>query len=84
LGDLNTTPWSYHYHAFIRTSGLENASKGRGLHPTWPTFAPPLWIPLDHALHTDDLTILKKTVGPDVGSDHYPIRVDFALGASKE
>lgn len=79
LGDLNVTPWSYYYRAFIRTSGLINSSRGRGIYPTWPTFAPPLSVPIDYALHTDDLVTLQKRVGPNVGSDHYPLLIDFAF-----
>jgi endonuclease/exonuclease/phosphatase (EEP) superfamily protein YafD len=79
LGDLNATPWSYHYRALLGESGLRNSSRGRGLYATWPTFAWPLLIPLDHALHSEEIVILDKRVGPAVGSDHYPVIVDFAF-----
>lgn len=84
LGDLNVTPWSYHYRALLGESGLQNSSQGRGLYATWPTFAWPLLMPLDHALHSEEIVILDKRVGPAVGSDHYPIIVDFAVEASRE
>jgi len=79
LGDLNTTPWSYHYRALIQASGLKNSSKSRGIYATWPTFAWPLQIPLDHCLHTEDIVILNKQIGPDIGSDHYPVIITFTL-----
>lgn len=49
---------------------------GRG---QWPIEFWPLRIPLDHALYTDGLAILERQVGQDVGPDHYPVFVVFAL-----
>jgi endonuclease/exonuclease/phosphatase (EEP) superfamily protein YafD len=79
LGDLNTSPWSPVYRRFLKESGLMDSAKGRSIRPTWPTFIPLLWIPLDHALHSADLAILARSVGPDVGSDHLPVVVDFTF-----
>ncbi len=79
LGDLNTTPWNMHYKNLIKISGLIDSSKGWGIQPTWPIFSPLLEIPLDHLLHTKDLSIVRREIGPDVGSDHYPLIVDLAL-----
>jgi endonuclease/exonuclease/phosphatase (EEP) superfamily protein YafD len=79
LGDLNTTPWSPVYRRFARNSGLMNSAQGRSIHPTWPAFLPLLWIPLDHVLHSPDIAIHAHQVGPDVGSDHLPVRVDFSF-----
>jgi len=55
----------------------------RGMQPTWPTFSPLLEIPLDHLLHTKDVTIVNREIGVDVGSDHYPLIVDLVLGDEK-
>ena len=79
LGDLNTSPWSPAYRRLIAASGLANAAQGRSIRPTWPSFLPPLWIPLDHALHSDKIAVRSLAIGPDVGSDHLPLVVDFAL-----
>lgn len=80
LGDLNTTPWSASFRALLAKAKLHDASVGHGVQPTWPAQMPPLMIPLDHCLYSDGIVMLRKSVGEPVGSDHYPIIVDFALG----
>ena len=77
-GDLNATPWSPVYRRFVKKSGLIDSARGRSIQPTWPTFIPLLWIPLDHVLHTPDIAVLDHVVGDSVGSDHYPLIVDLA------
>jgi endonuclease/exonuclease/phosphatase (EEP) superfamily protein YafD len=79
LGDLNASPWSHHFRKLIRESGLRDASKGRGPQPTWPTHNLALRIPIDHALHSPGIVIVDKRIGARVGSDHYPVIVDFAV-----
>lgn len=79
FGDLNVSPWSPHYRDFIRESGLVNSSKGRAIHPTWPTFFPLFLIQIDHCLHTDGIAIRAKKVASSTGSDHFPVIVDFAI-----
>jgi endonuclease/exonuclease/phosphatase (EEP) superfamily protein YafD len=79
LGDLNVTPWSYYYREFVSTSGLQNSSEGRGIYATWPSVMPLLLIPIDHCLHTDGIIIQQQRVGRSLGSDHYPLIVEFAL-----
>lgn len=78
LGDLNVSPWSFHFRRLIRDSGLRDGSQGRGVQPTWPTHMLPLLIPIDHCLHSPEIDVIGKTVGAHVGSDHYPVVVDFA------
>jgi len=77
LGDLNVTPWSYFFRRLLRNSGLRNASRGRGVQPTWPTHMRVLLIPLDHCLHSPEIDVIDKRVGAHLGSDHYPVIVDF-------
>lgn len=79
LGDLNTTPWNYYFKRLLRESGLHNSSQGRGVCPTWPSFNPLMLIPIDHCLYTDGIEIVSKQTGPQVGSDHFPIIVDFFI-----
>jgi endonuclease/exonuclease/phosphatase (EEP) superfamily protein YafD len=81
LGDLNATPWCSHFKRSLRQSGLRDSSQGRGVLPTWPTWNPMLLIPIDHCLHTADIHVMRKATGPNMGSDHYPIVVDFVLSA---
>jgi endonuclease/exonuclease/phosphatase (EEP) superfamily protein YafD len=42
LGDLNVSPWSYHFRRLLRESRLVDTSRGHGFQPTWPTMLPPL------------------------------------------
>ena len=80
MGDLNTTPWSVHFRRLRERTGLHDSSRGHGLSPTWPTYNPLLMIPIDHCFHSDEITIIGRSVGPRVGSDHFPLTVDIALG----
>ncbi|HBA82463.1 MAG TPA: hypothetical protein DCZ95_00060 [Verrucomicrobia bacterium] len=77
IGDLNVSPWSYYFRKFLKESGLQNSSQGRGLFASWPAFAWPFRIPIDQVLHSANIRILDKHIGRDVGSDHYPVVVDF-------
>jgi len=79
LGDLNTSPWSYHFRKLIRESGLRDASRGHGVQTTWPTHLFPMLIPIDHCLYSSGIKILDKEIGGRNGSDHYPVIVDFSL-----
>ncbi len=79
IGDLNTTPWNHHFRRLLARSGLRDSAQGRGVQPTWPNFNPLLRIPLDHFLHSPSITVEGRKVGPDVGSDHFPVIVDFSL-----
>lgn len=83
MGDLNVTPWSYHYRNFLKTSGLKDSARGRTVRPTWPTFAPALGVAIDHCFHSEDVVIASRRVGRTVGSDHYPLIVDFGLQAPR-
>jgi len=79
LGDLNITPWSPVFGDFLQASGLRNSAEGRGLGGTWPAFFPPLLIPIDHFLHTDEVLVIRREVIEAEGSDHLPLLVEFGL-----
>lgn len=81
-GDLNTTPWNFFFKKLLRDTGLKNASQGRGVFPTWPTFLPLLYIPLDHVLYSDGIDITGRQTGARNGSDHLPVIVDFVIHES--
>jgi endonuclease/exonuclease/phosphatase (EEP) superfamily protein YafD len=78
LGDLNVTPWSRHFTKSLRAAGLLDSARGRGVQTTWPTFAFWMRIPIDHCLHAPAIRVHRRWTGPDVGSDHYPLIVDFS------
>jgi endonuclease/exonuclease/phosphatase (EEP) superfamily protein YafD len=79
LGDLNATPWCASFKQLLSDSGLHDASQGRGVLPTWPTYLPIFLIPIDHCLHSDGVHVRRIARGPKVGSDHFPLLVDFVL-----
>jgi endonuclease/exonuclease/phosphatase (EEP) superfamily protein YafD len=81
LGDLNVTPWNPYFRHLLRESGLRDSSQGRGVCPTWPTFNPLMLIPIDHCLYSPGIGIVNRQIGPRVGSDHFPVIVDFVMEA---
>ncbi len=78
-GDLNISPWSFAFTLLLEKGKLHNSALGFGVQATWPVEPFFLRIPIDHVLHTSDITIIHREVGDDVGSDHFPVVVDFAL-----
>jgi endonuclease/exonuclease/phosphatase (EEP) superfamily protein YafD len=79
IGDLNTTPWSPYFKLLLNESGLKNSMKGFGHQPSWPVNHFFLRIPLDHVLHSPEITIHNRMILRDVGSDHFPVIVDFSV-----
>jgi endonuclease/exonuclease/phosphatase (EEP) superfamily protein YafD len=68
-GDLNATPWSSAFMVAAR-HGLQRAG---GLAPTWPHRH--VGIPIDHVLADAGWRRGEAQRGPDIGSDHLPVRV---------
>lgn len=79
VGDLNVTPWNHYFKKLLKDTELQDSAVGFGVQPTWPAGILPLLIPIDHVLHSRDIAVLDRRVGPDVGSDHLPLIVDFAV-----
>jgi endonuclease/exonuclease/phosphatase (EEP) superfamily protein YafD len=76
VGDFNATPWSTAFSG-LSAKGWRRASN---LTPTWPTVGHGLiGIPIDHVLATDEWQLVRYEVGPDIGSDHYPIVAQLVL-----
>jgi len=82
IGDLNISPFSPHYQALLRASGLRSASAGRGWQPTWPAMFLPLGIQIDHALVSPEVQVQAFHRGPANGSDHRPLIVDVIIPSS--
>ena len=81
-GDLNVTPWSPFFRDLIRESGLKNTSRGRGLFRSWPAWLWIVRIPIDQCLVSPSITVIDKSIGPKVGSDHMPVVVDLQIPAA--
>jgi endonuclease/exonuclease/phosphatase (EEP) superfamily protein YafD len=79
LGDLNTTPWSPFFQEFLRRSSLRESRNGFGLQLSWPTDRVPFLVPIDHILVSKGIIINKRRVGPNIGSDHFPVILSFSM-----
>ena len=84
IGDMNVTMWSPYYRDLIKKTQLQNVRAGFGILPTWPTFQPLLYIPIDHCLVSPDFQVLKVRRGPAIGSDHFPLITDLILAGNTE
>jgi len=65
---------------------LANSQEGFGYAASWPARLPPFGrIPIDHALHSRDLTVTDRQLGPGTAaSDHRPLRVTLTPAASDD
>jgi endonuclease/exonuclease/phosphatase (EEP) superfamily protein YafD len=79
IGDFNVTMWSPYYRRFVSKAGISNARAGFGILPTWPTFRPLLYIPIDHCFVRRNIKVLNIRTGRDVGSDHLPLITDLLI-----
>jgi endonuclease/exonuclease/phosphatase (EEP) superfamily protein YafD len=80
VGDFNATSWTDGFNALLANTDLKDTRLGMGVQPSWPTYCPLFAIPIDHCLVSRHIALLGRTVGPDIGSDHYPVVVDLAIG----
>ena len=78
-GDFNATPYSPIFRELVKITGLKDSREGFGWQPSWPTYFPPLWIPIDHVLVTPDIQVRKRKTGSYIGSDHYPVIVELSI-----
>ena len=81
VGDWNITPFSPHFGKILNISGLNNEYTSRLLPVTWPSFfiLPFLKIPIDHAIASDNLKLVKKTTDISNGSDHQSMIITFEI-----
>lgn len=79
IGDFNCSPWSPYFSQLLKMARLRDSRQGFGLQPTWPTWNAFLRIPIDHCLVSPGIAIQNRSIGPDIGSDHLPIVVDFSI-----
>jgi endonuclease/exonuclease/phosphatase (EEP) superfamily protein YafD len=75
-GDFNATPWSSPFRHLLDAADLRNSQSGFGLQPTFSAQANPLLrVPIDHLLHSGALEVVRRELGPALGSDHFPLLV---------
>lgn len=86
VGDLNTSMFTAIYRQALKRSQLLDGRRGRGMLPTWPVNSGPLTllrVPLDHVWYSWELHLHRIELGPNIGSDHLPLLVDFALPTTR-
>jgi endonuclease/exonuclease/phosphatase family metal-dependent hydrolase len=79
LGDLNVSPDAPAFADLLNDGQLRDALASGGWRPTWRADFWPLALRLDHVLASPALCVYSTDVGPDVGSDHRPVRVTLRL-----
>ena len=86
MGDFNTTPSALPFYDLLHTAGLKRVACGGPVAGTWRPIdwsgtaldkVPGLKVTIDHVL-VRDVDVLSCDVGPDVGSDHFPLFVTIA------
>ncbi len=81
-GDFNATGWSAAMERIAEAGGLELVSSPG---PTWldfklpMTLRPLIGLDLDHMLVKGDVIVHAMRIEEDVGSDHLPLLLEFAL-----
>ncbi len=73
VGDFNSTTWSPFLQEFLETTGLRDSRQGFGFQPSWPQQMALLRIPIDQLFVSSEIHVHRRVVGPDIGSDHFPI-----------
>jgi endonuclease/exonuclease/phosphatase (EEP) superfamily protein YafD len=77
-GDFNLTPFSTRFQPFVQDLAMHRATLALPSFPTWSLrtpFAVLPFLPIDHVFHGDGFVALSAALGPDLGSDHYPVIV---------
>jgi endonuclease/exonuclease/phosphatase (EEP) superfamily protein YafD len=78
-GDLNSSSWSPHFTRLLEHSGLSDSRQGFGMQLSWPAGRPHMLTSIDHVLVSPDVRVRSRRLGPKIGSDHYPIILDFSV-----
>jgi endonuclease/exonuclease/phosphatase (EEP) superfamily protein YafD len=79
-GDFNATSWSPVFRNAFGGGAFNDSRAGFGVQASWPASWPaPLRIPIDHVLVGSGVSVLRRELGPDVGSDHRPVLTEIGL-----
>ncbi|MEP4079854.1 endonuclease/exonuclease/phosphatase family protein [Haloferula sp.] len=76
LGDLNATRWSTQLDGIL--DDYDDSSIGQGYSATWMRKNWLVTIPIDHIFSRGFKGTIKRTTGPDLGSDHRPVMAELA------
>jgi endonuclease/exonuclease/phosphatase (EEP) superfamily protein YafD len=75
-GDFNATPWCEGMRLLRQKGDLDFHSTDPVWLPTWGHKLPTM-IPIDHVLLKGGLTVQKRMIGPEMGSDHHSVTVEI-------
>lgn len=80
VGDFNATSWSYPFRKIMADTELVNSQRGFGIQASFPAdqFLG-LRVPIDHLLHSPELVVADRRLGPSLGSDHFSLIVELWL-----
>ncbi len=78
-GDFNVTSWSPFFKDWLQTANLWDSRHGFGVQPTWPTRNWWIRVPIDHILVSPGIIVHFRAIGPDIGSDHFPVILDYSM-----
>lgn len=78
VGDLNATPWSPAFRSLLDDGDLMDSQRVHGVQASWPAPWGPLGLALDHVLHSSDITVVDRRLGPSFGSDHRAVHARIA------
>lgn len=79
MGDLNTTPWSPGFRELLDAGRLRDAGDASAFHGTWMSRNPLFGLAIDHVLVGRRVRGRDRRVGPNVGSDHFPVIADLTI-----
>jgi len=77
-GDFNASTWSRGFALVTGEADLINSQMGFGVQGSWPAGYSLLAIPIDHLVHSPDLTTVDRYLGENFGSDHFALFVEIA------
>ncbi|MGB3775400.1 MAG: endonuclease/exonuclease/phosphatase family protein [Leeuwenhoekiella sp.] len=75
-GDFNTSSFS-NVFGRLTAESIKDTRLGFGLLPTWPEGFFPLQTTLDHCLVSENIEVISRSTGNNLGSDHLPITVEL-------
>ena len=78
-GDFNDAAWSHTSWRFKRVGGFLDPRVGRGMIPSFDANSFWMRAPIDQFYATDDVAVRDFSLGPNVGSDHFPVIVRVAF-----
>ena len=78
-GDFNDAAWSHTSWRFKRVGGFLDPRVGRGMIPSFDANSYWMRAPIDQFYATEDVAVRSFELGPNVGSDHYPVVVKVSF-----